>query len=113
MPAVVPSQATLQHAAETAAHQQRLEQDLAAAQAELGALHALLEDIPQIFERKFQQRLQPLLEENANLRHQLQQLQGAPELGRQLQLPPAPRQPRIRKALRHAFGLPAADQRAA
>ena len=109
----MPSQATVQHSANSSAHPQQLEQELAAARAELVALHALLEDIPQIFERKFQQRLQPLLEDNANLRHQLQQLQGAPEPGRQPQLPPAPRQPRIRKALRHAFGLPAADQRAA
>lgn len=99
-----------QRSAEALAHQQRLEQELAAARAELAAMHELLEDIPQIFERKFQQRLQPILAENSNLRHQLQQLQGGPELGRQLQLPPARRTPRIRKALRHAFGLPPSRQ---
>ena len=101
-----PAEEAPQHSAEALAHQQRLEQELAAARAELAAMHELLEDIPQIFERKFQQRLQPILEDNASLRRQLQQLQGAPQPGRQLQLPPAKRTPRIRKALRHAFGLP-------
>ncbi len=95
-----------QRSADALAHQQRLQQELDAARAELAAMHELLEEIPQIFERKFQQRLQPILEDNANLRNQLQQLQGAPEPGRQLQLPAARRTPRLRKALRHAFGLP-------
>ena len=103
---LLPSEQAPQPSAEALAHQQRLKQELDEARAELAAMQALLEEIPQIFERKFQQRLQPILEDNANLRSQLQQLQGAPEPGRQPQLPPARRSPRIRKALRHAFGLP-------
>ena len=105
------AQRAAQHSAEALAHQQRLQQELDAARAELAAMQELLEEIPQIFERKFQQRLQPILEDNAKLRHQVQQLQGAPEPGRQLQLPPARRSPRIRKALRHAFGLPSSSSR--
>ena len=105
LPAAEPERPA-QPSAEALALQQRLQQELEEARAELAAMHELLEEIPQIFERKFQQRLRPILEDNANLRTQLQQLQGAPELGRQPQLPPARRQPRIRKALRHAFGLP-------
>jgi hypothetical protein len=103
---MLPSEQARQPSAEALAHQQRLQQELDEARAELAAMQALLEEIPQIFERKFQQRLQPILEDNANLRSQLQQLQGAPEPGRQPQLPPARRSPRIRKALRHAFGFP-------
>ena len=92
--------------AQARAQQQQLEQELAAARAELAAMHELLEEIPQIFEHKFQQRIQPILEDNASLRTQLLQLQGTPASGRQLQLPPArTTPPRIRKALRHAFGL--------
>jgi hypothetical protein len=91
--------------------QQQLEQELAEARAELAAVHELLDDIPRIFERKFQQRLQPILNDNAHLRRQLQQLQGSPETRSQLQLPPTPRQARIRQALRHAFGLPPSSRR--
>lgn len=98
-------------AAEALAQQQRLEQELEAARAELAAMHDLLEEIPQIFERKFQQRLQPVLADNAQLRQQLQQLQGTAAPGRQPQLPPARRPPKLRKALRHAFGLPAPQRR--
>ena len=104
------SQLPGQPTAEALARNQRLQQELEAARAELAAMHELLEEIPQIFERKFQQRLQPILQDNANLRQQLMQLQGAPELGRQPQLPPARQTPRIRKALRHAFGLPSPQQ---
>ncbi|MCP9808136.1 hypothetical protein KBY58_01645 [Cyanobium sp. HWJ4-Hawea] len=50
---------------------QLVEQELAQARAELATLHELLKDIPEIFERKFNQRLQPLLAENRNLRQQL------------------------------------------
>jgi hypothetical protein len=101
-----------QPAAEALALQQRLQKERDEARAELAAMHELLEDLPQIFERKFQQRLKPILEDNVQLRsqlQQLQQLQGSPEPGRQPQLPPIPRKPRIRKALRHAFGLPSSD----
>lgn len=48
-----------------------IEQELAQAKAELATLHGLLEEIPEIFEQKFQQRLQPLLAENQGLRQQL------------------------------------------
>jgi hypothetical protein len=55
-----------------------LDSELQAAREELHALHELLEQLPAIFERKFQQRLQmalrdqrQLLAENQDLRHQL------------------------------------------
>lgn len=86
--------------------QQQLEQELAGTRAELTAMQELMEDIPLIFERKFQQRLQPILEDNANLRRQLQQLRGGVGSGRPWQIPPGVRTPRINTALRHAFGLP-------
>jgi hypothetical protein len=86
----------------------QLEQELREARTELEALHALLEDIPRIFESKFQQRLEPILHHNAQLRGELQQLrelQQAPAAIRQPQLPEVPVRPRLRYALRHAFGL--------
>ena len=69
-------------------------------------MHELLEDILQIFERKFQQRFQPIWEENAILRSQLQQLQAALESDRPLQIQPGVGTPPFQKALRQAFGLP-------
>ena len=54
-----------------------VERELATALAEITSLNELLEDIPEIFERKFQQRLQPLLAENQALRHQVLQLQSS------------------------------------
>jgi hypothetical protein len=54
-----------------------VERELAAALAEITSLNELLEDIPEIFESKFQQRLQPLLAENQALRHQVLQLQSS------------------------------------
>ena len=56
-----------------------LERELATALAEITSLNELLEDIPEIFERKFEQRLQPVLErqerlldDNAALRQQIE-----------------------------------------
>jgi len=46
---------------------QRLELELAAAQDEATALHEMLEDLPEIFERKFHQRLQSILEQQQRL----------------------------------------------
>lgn len=57
---------------------ERLEQELAAAHEEATALHEMLEDLPEIFERKFRQRLEAILErerlllaDNRLLRQQL------------------------------------------
>jgi hypothetical protein len=87
-----------------------VERELATALAELASLNDLLEDIPEIFERKFQQRLQPLLAENQSLRHQVLQLEASrseranPDL-----LPPAQpsrgERPRLGQVIRLAFGL--------
>ena len=59
--------------------------ELARAQAQIADLEALLAELPDIFERKFQQRLQPLLErqahlleDNTRLRQELQRLGPAP-----------------------------------
>lgn len=46
---------------------QRLELELAAARAEAAALHEMLEDLPEIFERKFRQRLQSTLDQQQRL----------------------------------------------
>lgn len=70
-----------------AARIERLEQELAAARDETTALHEMLEDLPEIFERKFRQRLHGILEQqqllladNRLLRDQLFALQpAAPE----------------------------------
>ena len=70
--------------------QEELEQELAKTREELQAMQALLEDLPSLFEDKFRQCLQPmleqqqrLLEDNADLRHHLLQLQPGAEAGRQ------------------------------
>ena len=99
-------------------HQQRerqeeLEQELAKTREELQAMQALLEELPSLFEDKFRQRLQPmleqqqrLLEDNAHLRQHLLQLQPAGQSGNQrLLLPQQQERPRMRQALLHAFGL--------
>jgi hypothetical protein len=44
-----------------------LEMELAAAREEIRALHEMLEDLPEIFERKFQQRLATVLEHQKHL----------------------------------------------
>lgn len=105
-PQPVADHAQGQATAEALARQHRLEQELLATRAELAAMQQLLEEIPGIFERKFHERLRPILEDNGNLRRQLQQLQAAQEPGAQRQLPPAPQKQRFPGALRHAFSLP-------
>ena len=61
------------------------EHKLAEARLQIAELEALLEEIPEIFERKFEQRLQPVLErqerlldDNADLRQQIQLLAPVP-----------------------------------
>lgn len=78
---------------------QQLEQELAAARDETSALHEMLEDLPEIFERKFRQRLHGILEQqqllladNQMLRERLFALQPAapePETRPARLLPPA------------------------
>ena len=87
-----------------------VERELATALDEISSLNALLEDISEIFERKFQQRLQPLLAENQALRHQVLQLQTSrTEFKAAERLPPAnpnrDERPRFGQVIRHAFGL--------
>jgi hypothetical protein len=54
---------------EAASHreQARLRLELEAARDEVAALHEMLEDLPEIFERKFRQRVQGLVEEQRRL----------------------------------------------
>jgi hypothetical protein len=61
------------------------ERQLAEARLQISELEALLEDLPEIFERKFSQRLQPVLErqeqllaDNRTLHQQIQRLAPAP-----------------------------------
>jgi hypothetical protein len=87
-----------------------VERELATALAEITSLNELLEDIPEIFERKFQQRLQPLLTENQALRHQVRQLQSSPTDFKAAELLPPVKpnraeRPRLSQVIRHAFGL--------
>lgn len=87
-----------------------VERELETALAEITSLNALLEDIPEIFERKFQQRLQPLLTENQALRHQVLQLQSSPTNVKAAELlppvkPSRAERPRLSQVIRHAFGL--------
>ena len=70
---------SLQHELSTA-HRQ-----LAEAQLQISELESLLQDLPEIFERKFVQRLQPVLErqeqllaDNRELQHQIRRLAPAP-----------------------------------
>ena len=92
------------------------ERKLAEARLQIAELEALLDEIPEIFERKFEQRLQPVLErqelllnDNAELRQQIQllapvpgevRLRFNPETGRAgngLSLPQLPSRPPIRR----------------
>ena len=72
------------------------ERKLAEARLQIAELEALLEEIPEIFERKFEQRLQPVLErqerlldDNAELRQQIQLLAPVPGEARLRFNPPA------------------------
>jgi len=49
------------------ADRQRLELELHSSQAEVAALHEMLEDLPEIFERKFRQRVQSLVDDQQRL----------------------------------------------
>jgi hypothetical protein len=93
--------------------QQSLEQQLAATREELAAMKQLIEDLPEIFERRFALRMEPLLAhrerlfgEIRELRHHLLQLQAEHPPLSLPGLPPAqPRQAGLGRALKHAFGL--------
>ena len=94
--------------------QNELEQELVKTREELQAMQALLEDLPSLFEDKFRQRLQPMLDQqqrlindNDNLRQHLLQLQPGSDTGTQRLLLPQqkPARPRLRQALLHAFGF--------
>ena len=56
------------------AERQQLRRELEAAHAELAAMHEMLEDLPEIFERKFRQRVQTLVDEQERLMHDNQML---------------------------------------
>lgn len=85
---------------------EQLEQELRATRSELDALQSLLDELPEIFERKFQSRLQPILEQqhrllqdNAALRQQL------------LQLHPQTASPQQRPVLLPSIAAACGDQR--
>ena len=71
-----PLQPSLPHQDKQLAQQQeqQLKQQLSQVRAELAAMESLMEEVSEIFELKYQQRLQPILAENNNLRQQLDQL---------------------------------------
>lgn len=97
-----------------------LRQEVAACRQELASMQALLDDLPGIFESKFENRLQPLLEQrqrllegNQELREQLSRLLpgGMPSAGSlmpaEAQIPAPAVRPRQTwgSSLRHAFGF--------
>lgn len=84
-PAVQPSLPS----AATHLYVKQLEQELVNAREEVASMRELIEVVPQIFERKFQQRLRPILEDNANLTRQLLQLKAAAEPPASAQIGPA------------------------
>ena len=102
---------------------QRLEMELAACRDEAAALHEMLEDLPEIFERKFRQRLQSILEQqqqlladNQALRERLHSLApGAPAVetrpsrlllpSSQGSMPPLPKRNPLGETLRKVLGL--------
>jgi len=81
----------------------RLQRELAAAHAEARSLRELLEELPAILERKFQQRLQALLSEQRQLeqenallqRHLLAPLSGSQPALAPASLPAAPPEPSL------------------
>jgi hypothetical protein len=95
--------------------QARLRLELEAARDEIAALHEMLEDLPEIFERKFRQRLQAVLDhqqrllaDNQALREHLFALGPAAAVERP-RLPPANEERwglgrRLRHILRHDRG---------
>jgi hypothetical protein len=113
-PAISPEEEGIFAAHQESWRKQSLEQQLAATREELAAMKQLIEELPEIFERRFALRLEPLLahrerlrSETEKLRHDLLQLQGQ-RLPLSLPvLPPVQRrqQPRLARALQHAFGL--------
>jgi len=106
------------------------ERQLAEAQLQISELESLLQDLPEIFERKFVQRLQPVLErqeqllaDNRELQHQIRRLAPAPgevrlrfnpesASGGAVQLPQLP-QPRAGQRQSWAERLAAGRRRAA
>ncbi len=66
-PRPTPTSADLAITTAPVADAHQLERELAAAQEELRALHEMLEDLPEIFERKFQQRLATVMEHQKHL----------------------------------------------
>jgi hypothetical protein len=91
--------------------QEQLEQELRDAREELEAVQALLKELPQIFERKFQSRLQPILgeqerliQENCDLRQQVLQLQPGARAPQPMLSPvPEPGRMGLRSTLRRVL----------
>ncbi|MFN5195497.1 MAG: hypothetical protein ACK5E6_13925 [Cyanobacteriota bacterium] len=106
---------------ETSREVELLERELSACRAEIAALQDLLEDLPGIFESKFRQRLQPLLEQrdqlmqdNQALRQQMLAHQQAGADPRRwlpdADGPPAGREPGLGQRLRRIFSRGAGPQ---
>jgi hypothetical protein len=81
----------------------------------IAALEALLDELPELFERRFRQRLQPLLDQqqqllrdNADLRQRLLLSSGNRGLGRRLRLLPRPVLQPVRPDPADAGALPTA-----
>jgi hypothetical protein len=89
-------------------------QQLSATRRELDELRSLLDTLPEIFERKFEERLAPmltqrqrLLEQNGELRQQMHQLEGTATHGQSHPRLVGNGGGSLGQALRHAFGFEA------
>ncbi|EDY39386.1 hypothetical protein CPCC7001_2267 [Cyanobium sp. PCC 7001] len=90
-------------------------QELSATRRELDELRSLVDTLPEIFERKFEERLAPmltqrqrLLEQTGALRQQMHQLQGTATDGQiRPRLAGSGGGASLAQTLRHAFGLEA------
>ena len=105
----IPAIPPLEDHAAKALRRQALKHELNATRRDLAELRELLETLPEIFERKFEERLSPmltqrqrLLEQNEQARAQLQLCGDAADTN--LQLSDGQAGPRWGQALRHALG---------
>lgn len=95
----IPNQHLEQKLAEQ--RERQLEQQLSQARNELAAMESLMAEISEIFELKYQQRLQPILEENNGLRQQLDQVHRQLQQLKPQQRQAQPEQPQLPQVARN------------
>ena len=81
--------------------ERQLEQQLSQARNELAAMESLMAEVSEIFELKYKQRLQPILEENNGLRQQLDQVHRQLHQLKPQQRQAQPEQPQLPQVARN------------